>query len=253
VISGAGGLGKTWLAVRWATDNVTRFPDGQLYVDLRGFDPAHEPVPAARVLRGFLGALGVAGRSIPSEPGELAALYRSLTARRRLLVLLDNARDTEHVIPLLPGGSSCSVLVTSRHGFGGLLTHGASALPLRTLDERQARELLAQKVGAASLAEEPEAGQEIQHRMRQPRPHPHSTAQPGPLQKATGSQASETNIDMSLTRSGMIMARADPLSPGDRGSRPPPDRTAHHRHARPDRRGPTKTGYLDLSATGEAK
>lgn len=162
VISGAGGLGKTWLAVRWSTDNVTRFPDGQLYVDLRGFDPAHEPVPAVRVLRGFLGALGVAGRSIPSEPDELAALYRSLTAQRRLLVLLDNARDTDHVIPLLPGGSSCSVLVTSRHGFGGLLTtHGASVLPLRTLDERQARELLAHKVGAAGLAEEPEAGQEI--------------------------------------------------------------------------------------------
>ncbi|WP_235783468.1 AfsR/SARP family transcriptional regulator [Amycolatopsis orientalis] len=162
VISGAGGLGKTWLAVRWATDNVTRFPDGQLYGDLRGFDPAHEPVPAVRVLRGFLGALGVSGTSIPSEPDELAALYRSLTAQRRLLVLLDNARDTDHVVPLLPGGSSCSVLVTSRHGFGGLLTtHGASALPLRTLDERQARELLEHKVGAAGLIEEPEAGQEI--------------------------------------------------------------------------------------------
>ncbi|UMP07540.1 BTAD domain-containing putative transcriptional regulator [Amycolatopsis sp. EV170708-02-1] len=162
VISGAGGLGKTWLAVRWATDHVSRFPDGQLYVDLRGFDSALEPVPAVSALRGFVSALGVAGTSIPSEPDALAALYRSLTAQRRLLVLLDNARDTDQVIPLLPGGSSCSVLVTSRHELGGLLTtHGASALPLRALDEIQARELLMRKVGAVSLAEEPEAAREI--------------------------------------------------------------------------------------------
>ncbi len=162
VISGAGGLGKTWLAVRWATDHASRFPDGQLYVDLRGFDPAHEPVPAERAVRGFLGTLGVAPASIPPEPDGQAALYRSLTARRRLLVVLDNARDTRHVTPLLPGGPSCSVLVTSRHELGGLLTtHGASALPLRTLDEDQARELLAHRLGAARLAGEPEAAQEI--------------------------------------------------------------------------------------------
>ncbi|MCR6485600.1 tetratricopeptide repeat protein [Amycolatopsis sp. OK19-0408] len=162
VISGAGGLGKTWLAVRWATDHADRFPDGQLYVDLRGFDPAHEPVPADRAVRGFLTALGVPPASIPPEPDGQAALYRSLTARRRLLVVLDNARDTGHVVPLLPGGSACSVLVTSRHELGGLLTtHGASALPLRTLDEQQAWDLLAHKLGAARLAEEPEAGREI--------------------------------------------------------------------------------------------
>ncbi|MEV5718258.1 BTAD domain-containing putative transcriptional regulator [Amycolatopsis mediterranei] len=162
VISGAGGLGKTWLAVRWATGHASRFPDGQLYVDLRGFDPAHEPVPAERAVRGFLGALGVAPASIPPEPEGQAALYRSLTARRRLLVVLDNARDTRHVTPLLPGGPSCSVLITSRHELGGLLTtHGANALPLRTLDEDQARELLAHKLGAARLTAEPEAAQEI--------------------------------------------------------------------------------------------
>ncbi|MDQ7802825.1 BTAD domain-containing putative transcriptional regulator [Amycolatopsis sp. A133] len=162
VISGPGGLGKTWLAVRWATDHASRFPDGQLYADLRGFDPIHEPVPAERALRGFLGALGVAAASISPEPDGQVALYRSLTARRRLLVVLDNARDTGHVTPLLPGGSSCSVLVTSRHELGGLrTTHGASALPLRTLDEGQARELLAHKLGAARLAEEPEAAREV--------------------------------------------------------------------------------------------
>ncbi|WP_410673330.1 BTAD domain-containing putative transcriptional regulator [Amycolatopsis sp. cmx-4-68] len=162
VVSGAGGLGKTWLAMRWATGHAGRFPDGQLYVDLRGFDPSHEPVPAERALRGFLGALGVAPASIPPDPDGQAALYRSLTNERRLLVVLDNARDTGHVTPLLPGGSSCSVLITSRHELGGLLaTHGASALPLRTLDERQARELLVHKLGAARLAEEPAAGREI--------------------------------------------------------------------------------------------
>ncbi|MEV6832360.1 BTAD domain-containing putative transcriptional regulator [Amycolatopsis sp. NPDC051102] len=162
VISGAGGLGKTWLAVRWATDHASRFPDGQLYVDLRGFDPAHEPVPAEHAVRGFLSALGVAAASIPPDPDGQVALYRSLTARRRLLVVLDNARDTRHVTPLLPGGSACSVLITSRHELGGLLTtHGASALRLRTLDEEQARDLLAHKLGPARLAEEPEAAREI--------------------------------------------------------------------------------------------
>ncbi|RSM48671.1 tetratricopeptide repeat protein [Amycolatopsis balhimycina DSM 5908] len=162
VISGAGGLGKTWLAVRWATGHADRFPDGQLHVDLRGFDPAHEPVPAERAVRGFLSALGVAPASIPPEPDGQAALYRTLTAQRGLLVVLDNARDTGHVVPLLPGGSACSVLITSRHELGGLLTtHGASALPLRTLDDHQARELLTHKLGAARLAEEPEAGREI--------------------------------------------------------------------------------------------
>nr|WP_225956600.1 BTAD domain-containing putative transcriptional regulator [Amycolatopsis lexingtonensis] len=165
VVSGAGGLGKTWLAMRWATGHASRFPDGQLYADLRGFDPAHEPVPAERALRGLLSALGVAPASIPPEPDAQAALYRSLTAQRRLLVLLDNARDTAHVTPLLPGGSACSVLITSRHELGGLLTtRGAGALPLGTLDEPEARELLAHKLGAARLAAEPEAAREILHR-----------------------------------------------------------------------------------------
>lgn len=164
VVSGPGGLGKTWLAVQWSTDHASRFADGQLHVDLRGFDPIHEPVTAERALCGFLGALGVAPESIPREQDEQVALYRSLTAGRRLLVVLDNARGTDQVIPLLPGGASCSVLVTSRHELGGLLTtRGASALPLRPLDERQSRELLAYRVGAARLAEEPEAVQDILH------------------------------------------------------------------------------------------
>ncbi|MEU3628368.1 AfsR/SARP family transcriptional regulator [Amycolatopsis coloradensis] len=162
VVSGAGGLGKTWLVVRWATDHASRFADGQLYVDLRGFDPVHEPMPAERAVRGLLGALGIAPTSIPPEPEAQAALYRTLTTGRRLLVVLDNVRDTEHVVPLLPGGSSCSVLITSRHELGGLLTtHGANTLPLRPLDERQARDLLAHKLGAAQLADEPGAAEQI--------------------------------------------------------------------------------------------
>ncbi|EMD29198.1 hypothetical protein C791_4938 [Amycolatopsis azurea DSM 43854] len=162
VISGAGGLGKTWLAVRWATAHAGEFPDGQLYADLRGFDPTHEPVPAERVIRGFLDTLGVTGAAIPADPDAQAALYRSLTAQRRMLVVLDNARDTSHVTPLLPGGPVCTVLVTSRHELGGLLTaHAAKALPLRPLDENEARELLVRKLGTTRLAEEPEAAQQI--------------------------------------------------------------------------------------------
>ncbi len=162
VISGAGGLGKTWLAVRWATVHASEFPDGQLYADLRGFDPTHEPVPAERVIRGFLGALGVAGTAIPADQDAQAALYRSLTAQRRLLVVLDNVRDTDHVTPLLPGGSTCSVLITSRHELGGLLTaQAAKALSLQPLDEHEATKLLVRKLGTARLAEEPEAGREI--------------------------------------------------------------------------------------------
>jgi DNA-binding SARP family transcriptional activator/tetratricopeptide (TPR) repeat protein len=162
VIAGAGGLGKTWLALRWATAHAARFPDGQLHADLRGFDPAGEPVSPGTAVRGFLSALGVAAGSIPPGLEAQTALYRSLTAERRMLVVLDNVRDTAQAAPLLPGGSACSVLLTSRHELGGLLTtHGARAVPLRTLDERGAGELLAAKLGAARLTAEPAAGREI--------------------------------------------------------------------------------------------
>jgi DNA-binding SARP family transcriptional activator/tetratricopeptide (TPR) repeat protein len=158
VIVGAGGLGKTWLALRWAHDNLDRFPDGQLYIDLRAFDPSTAPTPVGAALRGFLEALGVAREEVPLDLDAQVGLYRSLTAGRRLLVVLDNALDTAHVRPLLPDTRSGVVLVTGRREFGGMLTaHGATRIGLDVLAEPDAYELLVRQLEPAAVAGEPEA------------------------------------------------------------------------------------------------
>jgi DNA-binding SARP family transcriptional activator len=146
-ISGTGGIGKTWLALTWAHLNLHRFPDGQLSVDLRGFSPG-DPKDATDVLAGFLTALGVDRRQQPQDPDALAALYRSHTAGKRMLILLDNAAAPDQVVPLLPGGSSCTVLITSRHRLTALLTrHGAHPVNLDVLTDTEARALLSTAVG----------------------------------------------------------------------------------------------------------
>ena len=156
VISGGGGLGKTWLALRWATDNADRFPDGQLHADLAGFDPVRDPADPMTLLRGFLEALGVEPERIPAERDVLTGMFRSLTAGKRLLIVLDDARDTDAVLPLLPGGAGSShVLITSRRRLSGLaVTHGARAVVLTPLPDDDAQALVLRQLGRAPRAAE---------------------------------------------------------------------------------------------------
>jgi tetratricopeptide (TPR) repeat protein len=157
-VGGAGGIGKTWLVLHWAYRHIERFPDGQLHVDLRGFSPDSTPVPASAALRGFLCALGVEPAVIPVDEHAQAALFRSLAAGKRMLIVLDNAASTEQVTPLLPGSPTCAVLVTSRRRLSGLISaHGARYLALDVLADQDARALLAARIGNARLAGEPEA------------------------------------------------------------------------------------------------
>jgi DNA-binding SARP family transcriptional activator len=155
-IGGPAGVGKTTLALHWAHRVAGRFPDGQLYVNLRGYD-AGQPVGAPGVLAGFLRALGVPGPDIPIEPAERAARYRSLLAGRRMLILLDNASGTDQVRPLLPASGGCVVLVTSRDQLPGLIVRdGAQRLELDVLPLAAAVSLLRKLIGERVDAE-PEA------------------------------------------------------------------------------------------------
>jgi DNA-binding SARP family transcriptional activator/Tfp pilus assembly protein PilF len=146
-IGGTAGVGKTALAVHWAHQVADRFPDGQLYVNLRGYDAA-QPVPAGDALARFLRGLGVPGQEIPPEEDERAARYRSLLSGKRILVVLDNARDVEQVRPLLPASSGCTVLVTSRDSLTGLVARdGATRLDLDLLPSADAVRLLRALIG----------------------------------------------------------------------------------------------------------
>ncbi len=152
-IGGTAGVGKTALVLHWAHGVADRFPDGQLYVNLRGYDP-DQPLTAADALSGFLRALGVEGKDIPSEKDERAARYRSLLAGRRMLVVLDNARSAEHVRPLLPGTAASVVVVTSRDALAGLVARdGAARLDLDLLPPADAVCLLRTLIGSRADAD----------------------------------------------------------------------------------------------------
>lgn len=147
VVTGTAGVGKTALAIRWAHRIAERFPDGQLYVDLRGYDP-DQPVLPADALASFLRGLGVDAADIPGDLGERAALYRTTVADRRVLVLLDNASSPDQVRPLLPGNPACGVVVTSRDDLSGLVARdGAARIDLDALPSIDAADLLRALIG----------------------------------------------------------------------------------------------------------
>ncbi|MCK2238583.1 MULTISPECIES: tetratricopeptide repeat protein [unclassified Crossiella] len=156
-LAGTGGIGKTALALHWAHQRIADFPDGQLFVDLRGFSPDSDPLTPATAVRGFLDALGQDPAHQPADP---FAHYRSLVAGKRLLIILDNAVDTAQVLPLLPGSPTCTVLVTSRNHLPGLIgAHGAQHVALDVLPRPDAHELLATRLGHADPADLRELGE----------------------------------------------------------------------------------------------
>ncbi|MEW9533276.1 tetratricopeptide repeat protein [Microbispora sp. NPDC049125] len=162
VVSGTAGVGKTTLALHWAHRVRDRFPDGQLYLNLRGFDPAAAAIEPAEAIRSFLDALGVPPHRVPPGFEAQTGLYRSLLANRRILVVLDNARDVEQVRPLLPGSPSCLVVVTSRDQMSGLVAiEGGCPLTLGLLSTSEGRELVVRRLGAERPGAEPRAVDEI--------------------------------------------------------------------------------------------
>ena len=156
ILSGTGGAGKTSLALRWARDRADSFPDGQLFVDLQGFDPERAPLSPESALHGFLLALGADPATVPIELSALTGMYRSLTAGRRLLIVADNARDSAQVRPLLPAGAGSAAIVTSRSGLPSVVADcGAQVVDVGMLDASAARALICNRLGADRLAREP--------------------------------------------------------------------------------------------------
>ena len=161
-ISGAAGVGKTALALEFAHRIADRFPDGQLYLNLRGFDPSGEPLAEEDAVRALLDALQLPPAQVPAAAEAQKGLYRSLLAGRRMLIVLDNAADAAQVRPLLPGRGDCLVVVTSRQQLAGLAaTDGARLLSLDVLPAAEARDLLAARLGDTRAASEPEAITEL--------------------------------------------------------------------------------------------
>jgi DNA-binding SARP family transcriptional activator/tetratricopeptide (TPR) repeat protein len=148
IIAGVAGVGKTGLALHWSHRARGRFPDGQLYADLRGYDPDQEPLPPSAVLDGLLRALGVPGDQVPGGLDDRAALFRSVLHGRQVLIVLDNARTPEQVRPLLPGAGTCLVLISSRDRLDDLVAReGARLYALDVLSQLEASDLLSRMAG----------------------------------------------------------------------------------------------------------
>ncbi|MEV4417645.1 BTAD domain-containing putative transcriptional regulator [Catellatospora sp. NPDC049609] len=163
-VTGMAGVGKSTLAAHWAHAARGSFPDGRLYADLRGFDPARPAMTSGEVVRLFLEALRP-GEPVPPTPQAQVARYRSLLAGRRMLILLDNARDAEQVRAILPGTPGCLVLVTSRDRLTGLVAvEGAHPLPLGVFAADEARAYLTRRLGARRTGADAQAVAEIVER-----------------------------------------------------------------------------------------
>ncbi|WP_432000610.1 BTAD domain-containing putative transcriptional regulator [Streptomyces sioyaensis] len=161
VVAGPAGVGKTACAVQWAHLHAGAFPDGQLFADLRGFGEGDEAAPA-EILRDFLLALGTPPERVPGSAQAASALFRSLVAERRLLVVLDNARSSAQVRPLLPGGPHCATVVTSRSRLDGLVaTDCARPVGLQALGHEEGAALLGAMLGPERVAEDPAAAREL--------------------------------------------------------------------------------------------
>ncbi|WP_033222947.1 tetratricopeptide repeat protein [Kitasatospora phosalacinea] len=161
-IGGMAGVGKTALAVHWAHRVADRFPDGQLYVNLRGFEDSRDPLDPADALGGFLRALGVAGKEIPPGAEERGALFRERASGRKMIVVLDNARSSEQVRPLLPASPGCLTIVTSRNRLAALAaTEGAALVGLDVWTQAEALAALAARLGDGRCGAEPSAAAEL--------------------------------------------------------------------------------------------
>jgi tetratricopeptide (TPR) repeat protein/transcriptional regulator with XRE-family HTH domain len=162
VISGTAGVGKTALAVHFAHQVAADFPDGQLYVNLRGAGPAGTPAAPEDAIGGFLGAFGLGPDRVPQDVDAQAALLRSLLAGRRVLLVLDNAKDEQQVRPLLPGSAGCMTVVTSRRQMAGLaVADGARLLDLQVLSEAESLQLLGVRLGHDRVGDEREAAARV--------------------------------------------------------------------------------------------
>lgn len=162
VITGTAGIGKSALALYWAHRVRDLFPDGQLYVNLRGFGPAGSAIEPAEAIHGFLEAFAVPSERMPLDVDDRAALYRSIVADLRVLVVLDNARDVDQVRSLLPGSPGCAVVVTSRNRLTSLVaSDGARPVELDLLPDAEARRLVSSRLGEDRVASEPASVDEI--------------------------------------------------------------------------------------------